>query len=110
MRSAHAHTCETEGAHEEWLNSADSKVVCVANMDAHGAELPPASVVGDAEPTALGALGAKDVMQGESLLRRDLMLRLMTAVDPESCAWHVYRHVCGRVSGNRHAHRHVHRP
>ena len=62
------------------------------------------------DPSTRGDERSKDVMQGESLLRRDLMLRLMTAVDPESCAWHVYRHVCGRVSANRHAHRHVHRP
>ena len=64
------------GGHEQALRFVGD-VVCVANMDPHGADLPTAAAVGLESPLALGALGAKDLMMGESLLRRDFLLRLM---------------------------------
>lgn len=63
------------GGHEQCLSS--SPVLAVSNMDPHGGEFPPRRVVGLDHCTALGPIGAKDVMQGESLLRRDMVLRIM---------------------------------
>lgn len=41
-------------------------LLVVSNMDPVDSELPPPERVASPQPQALGALGAKDIMQGES--------------------------------------------
>lgn len=59
------------GCHEQWLEA--ESLLAVANLDPFGAELPG--------PRQAPGLIAKDVCQGESLLRRDFMLRFAATED-----------------------------
>jgi len=53
--------------------------VCVSNMDPNSGEFPPIEVL-SLNGEACGPLVAKDICQGESLLRRDFALKWMRRV------------------------------
>lgn len=65
------------GGHEQWIGDLGS-TICVANVDPQGLELPDTNTV-HLSGVSLGSVGAKDIMQGESLFRRDFFLWLAAA-------------------------------
>ena len=73
--------CDAGGARRaQALSGRAGDALCVANIDPLGDDVPREDAVAAPYVSFADALGAKDLAQGESLLRRDVGLRLLSLI------------------------------